>query len=142
MHIHICIGKYSNIFEYPNIRHTAIVWRIWNFDTNEYPNIFILKKTIRTNVWIYLYQKKDTNMIRTNICGRKYSNIFEYPNIRHTMFSTSKYFKDSDFHSHLVFSELKNCEVFNEVDVFKLVHRVNLLYQRTRQVQDLNCQNY
>ena len=32
-----------------------------------------------------LYQKKDTNMIRTNIRGRKYSNIFEYPNIRHTM---------------------------------------------------------
>ena len=25
-------------------------------------------------------------MIRTNIRGRKYSNIFEYPNIRHTMF--------------------------------------------------------
>ena len=24
-------------------------------------------------------------MIRTNIRGRKYSNIFEYPNIRHTM---------------------------------------------------------
>ena len=26
-------------------------------------------------------------MIRTNIRGRKYSNIFEYPNIRHTMFT-------------------------------------------------------
>ena len=24
-------------------------------------------------------------MIRTNVRGRKYSNIFEYPNIRHTM---------------------------------------------------------
>ena len=24
-------------------------------------------------------------MIQTNICGRKYLNIFEYPNIRHTM---------------------------------------------------------
>ena len=35
-----------------------IVWRIWNFDTN---------------------------MIQTNIRGRKYSKIFEYPNICHTM---------------------------------------------------------
>ena len=61
------------------------MWRIWNFDTNEYPNIFVLKKTIRTNVRIYSYQKKDTNMIRTNIRGGKYSNIFEYPNIQHTM---------------------------------------------------------
>ena len=25
------------------------------------------------------------NMIRTNICIGKYSNIFEYPNIRHTL---------------------------------------------------------
>ena len=24
-------------------------------------------------------------MIQTNICGRKYLNIFKYPNIRHTM---------------------------------------------------------
>ena len=63
----------------------TIVWRIWNFDTNEYPNIFVLKKTIRTNVRIYSYQKKDTNMIRTNIRGGKYSNIFEYPNIQHSM---------------------------------------------------------
>ena len=38
---------------------------------------------IRTNIRIYSYQKKDTN-----ICGRKYSNIFEYPNIRHTMDGT------------------------------------------------------
>ena len=45
-----------------------------------------IKKMIRTNIRIYSYQKKDTNMIRTNIRGGKYSNIFEYPNIRHTMF--------------------------------------------------------
>ena len=67
-------------------------------DTNEYPNIFVskkwyeriseyirIKKTIRTNIWIYSHQKNDTNMIRTNIRIGKYSNIFEYPNIRHTL---------------------------------------------------------
>ena len=79
----------------------SIVWWIWNFDTNEYPNIFVLRKTIRTNIWIYLYQKNNmneypnifvsknnTNMIRTNICSGNYLNIFEYPNIRHTMCSS------------------------------------------------------
>ena len=30
------------------------------------------------------------NMIRTNIRGGKYSNIFEYPNIRHTMTQRSQ----------------------------------------------------
>ena len=84
--------------------HRNIVWRIWNFDTNEYPNIFVSKKTIRTNIRIYSYQKNntneypnifvskkwyeriseyiriknDTNMIQTNIPNRKYSNIRIY----------------------------------------------------------------
>ena len=75
-------GKFSNIFEYPNIQHTMI-WKIWYEQISEYIRI---KKMIRTNIWIYSYKKKDTNMIRTNIRGRKYSNIFEYLNIRHTMF--------------------------------------------------------
>ena len=55
-----------------------------------------IKKIIQTNIRIYLYQnndtnieyiriKNDTNMIRTNLRSGKYSNIFEYPNIRHTM---------------------------------------------------------
>ena len=63
-----------------------IVRRIWNFDTNEYPNIFVLKKkqyewiskyirikkTIRTNVRIYSYKKwYEYDSI-------KYSKIFEY----------------------------------------------------------------
>ena len=82
-------GKYSNIFEYPNIQHTMI-WKIWYERISEYIRI---KKMIRTNIRIYSYQKKDTNMIRTNIRGRKYSNIFEYPNIRHTMFCTKVVFK-------------------------------------------------
>ena len=34
---------------------------------------------------IYSYQKNDTNMIQTNIRIGKYSNIFEYLNIRHTL---------------------------------------------------------
>ena len=37
------------------------------------------------NIRIYSHQKNDANMIRTNIRTRKYSNIFEYPNIRHTL---------------------------------------------------------
>ena len=37
------------------------------------------------NIRIYSHQKNDTNMIRTNIRTGKYSNIFEYPNIRHTL---------------------------------------------------------
>ena len=41
---------------------------------------------------------------------------------------------DLNFRSHLVFSELKNGEVFNEVDVLKLVHRVDLFYQGASQV--------
>ena len=40
------------------------------------------------NIQIYSHQKNDANMIRTNIRTRKYSNIFEYPNIRHTLFGT------------------------------------------------------
>ena len=43
-------------------------------------------RTIQTNIRIYLYQKNNTNMKRTNICSRKCSNILEYPNISHTMF--------------------------------------------------------
>ena len=59
--------------------------------------IYSNQKTIRTNIQIYSYQKNDmneypnifvskndTNMIRTNIRSRKYSNIFKYPNIRRT----------------------------------------------------------
>ena len=37
------------------------------------------------NIRIYSYQKNDTNMIRTNIRIGKYLNIFEYPNICHTL---------------------------------------------------------
>ena len=73
--------SWRKIFEYPNIQHTMI-WKIWYERISEYIRI---KKMIRTNIRIYSYQKKDTNMIRTNIRGGKYSNIFEYPNIRHTM---------------------------------------------------------
>ena len=38
---------------------------------------------------------------------------------------------------HLVLPELKNGEVFDEVDVLELVHRVHLLDQGTSQVQHL-----
>ena len=41
------------------------------------------------NIRIYSHKKNDTNMIRTNIRTGKYSNIFEYPNIRHTLMPTS-----------------------------------------------------
>ena len=56
----------------------------WFSNSNEYLNIFI-KKTIRTNIQIYsiqtniriyLYRQNYTNMIRTNICIGKYSNIW------------------------------------------------------------------
>ena len=47
--------------------------------------IYIQKKMIQTNIRIYSYQKSYINMIRTNICIGKYSNLFEYPNIRHTL---------------------------------------------------------
>ena len=39
------------------------------------------------NIRIYSYKKNDTNMIRTNIRIGKYSNMFKYPNIRHTLVS-------------------------------------------------------
>ena len=47
-----------------------------------------IKKMIRTNIRIYSHQRNDTNMIRMNIRTGKYSNIFEYPNIRHTLVQT------------------------------------------------------
>ena len=40
------------------------------------------------NIRIYSHQKNDMNMIRTNICTGKYSNIFQYPNIRRTLLQT------------------------------------------------------
>ena len=43
------------------------------------------------NIQIYLHQKNDTNMIGTNIRTGKYLNIFEYPNIRHTLFETNSF---------------------------------------------------
>ena len=80
------------------IRTNIRIYSYQNNDTNEYPNIFAskkwyeriseyirIKKTIRMNIRIYSHQKNDTNMIRTNIRTGKYSNIFEYPNIRHTL---------------------------------------------------------
>ena len=53
-----------------------------------------IQKTIQTNIWIYSHQKNDTNMIRTNIRIGKYSNIFEYPNIRHTLIQMSKMLRE------------------------------------------------
>ena len=42
------------------------------------------------NIRIYSHKKNDTNMIRMNIRTGKYSNIFEYPNIRHTLVEESR----------------------------------------------------
>ena len=78
--------KYIRILK--TIRTNIRIYSYQKNDTNEYTNIFVSKKSIRTNIRIYSYQKNDTNMIRTNIRIGKYSNIFEYPNIRHTMIST------------------------------------------------------
>ena len=74
--------RYERISEYIRIEKN---------NTNEYPNIFVskkqyeriseyirIKKMIRTNIRIYSYKKNDTNMIRTNIPNRKYSNIQIY----------------------------------------------------------------
>ena len=72
--------KYIRILK--TIRTNIRIYSYQKNDTNEYTNIFVSKKSIRTNIRIYSYQKNDTNMIRTNIRIGKYSNIFEYPNIR------------------------------------------------------------
>ena len=69
---YIRISEYSRHYDMKNMIRTNI-------------QIYSDQKMIRTNIRIYSYQKKDTNMIWTNIRGRKYSNIFEYPIIRHTM---------------------------------------------------------
>ena len=45
------------------------------------------------NIRIYSHQKNGMNMIRTNICTGKYSNVFEYPNIRHTLVRISILFQ-------------------------------------------------
>ena len=64
-------------------RHCTIVWRIWNFDTNEYPNIFVSKKTIRTNIRIYSYQKNNTNEYPNIFVSKKwYERISEYIRIK------------------------------------------------------------
>ena len=75
--------KYIRILK--TIRTNIRIYSYQKNDTNEYTNIFVSKKSIRTNIRIYSYQKNDTNMIRTNIRIGKYSNIFEYPNIHHTL---------------------------------------------------------
>ena len=69
---YIRISEYSTHYDMKNMIRTKI-------------RVYLDQKMIGTNIRIYSYQKKDTNMIRTNIRGRKNSNIFEYPNIRHTM---------------------------------------------------------
>ena len=71
---------YEWISEYIRIRKMIRIWYKRIFERiSEYIHI---KKQYE---WISEYFKKnDTNMIRTNIHTGKYSNIFEYPSIRHT----------------------------------------------------------
>ena len=94
-------GKYINLLTFglfgAQVTFFFLIIFVYKNNTNDYLNIFVSKnlwtniqiylyqKTIQTNIWIYLYQKNDTIMIRRNICIKKYSNIFKYPNIRHTL---------------------------------------------------------
>ena len=82
-----------------------------DFDTNEYPNIFVSRKRYERISEYIRIKRNDTNMIRMNICSGKYSNIFEYPNIRHTMISLSKISKEPEtFASHPAHTQLPSDE--------------------------------
>ena len=56
-----------------------------DFDTNEYPNIFVLILLTRTNIQIYSYPKNDTNEYPNKYSDQKYSNIRIFEYIRHTL---------------------------------------------------------
>ena len=55
---------------------------------NESSNIFMRRKKSRMNVRIYSRWKNPRIFKRMNIFVNKYSNIFEYPNIRYTLVGT------------------------------------------------------
>ena len=57
---------------------------------NEYPNIFVRKNRSQMNIQIHSPKKKSTNILAKNILVQIYLNIFEYPNIRPTLFQTPK----------------------------------------------------
>ena len=53
--------------------------------TNDYPNIFMRRKKSWMTVRIYLLWKNPQIFRWMNIVINKYSNIFQYPNIRYTL---------------------------------------------------------
>ena len=74
------------IFEYSNIRHTLTEH---DFDTNEYPNIFVSRKWYERISEYIRIKKIDTNECPNKYSYRKYSNIQIFKYIRHTLIWTS-----------------------------------------------------
>ena len=73
---HERISKYIRV---KKITRTNI--RIYSYDTNEYPNVFVWNCLRRTNIRIYSYQNFDTNEYPNKYLYWKlyeYWNIFEY----------------------------------------------------------------
>ena len=73
--------RYERISEYIRIEKTIQtniqIYSYQKNNTNEYLNIFVSKKWYE-RISEYIRIKNDTNMIRTNIPNRKYSNIWIY----------------------------------------------------------------
>ena len=73
------VSKMIRIFEFSNIRHTLIEY---NFDTNEYPNIFVSRKWYE-RISEYIRIKK---LIWTNVrIDIRTENIRIFKYIRHTL---------------------------------------------------------
>ena len=101
-------NKYSNIFVskscYERISEYICIQQV---DTNEYRNIFISKKLTRMNIRIYSYPKNDTNKYPNEYSDQKYSNIWIFEYIRHTLpqFQPDKSLKYVLLKSKIGFSE-------------------------------------
>ena len=54
------------------------IYSYQNLASNEYPNIFVSNKLIRTNIRIYSYPKNEMNEYPNKYSDQKYSNIRIY----------------------------------------------------------------
>ena len=112
-------GKYSNIFEYPNIQHTMV----WKYDTNEYLNIFGSKKWYE-RIYEYIRIKKRIRIWYERIFGAE--NIRIYSNIR--IFNTLWYEKYDTNEYPNIFGSKKWYERIYEY--IRIKKRIRIWYER------------
>ena len=116
-------------------RVQIIVWRIWNFDTNEYPNIFVLKKQYE-RMSEYICIKKRIRIWYERIFVAE--NIRIYSNIR--IFNTLLYEKYNTNEYPNIFGSKKWYERIYEY--IRIKKRIRIWYERIFVAENIRISEY